>query len=150
MARVKSVNTSPEIAVRSMLHQMGLRFRLHRRDLPGTPDIVLPRHQIVVDVRGCFWHQHQSCEAAALPASNQKYWREKLAGNAARDARNALALRHLGWKQIVVWECETKSVEKLRTHLKKALLQKLIAESNNVSANVKQLIKVVLRIKHSH
>lgn len=106
MRAVKSEDTSPEMAVRRMLHRAGYRYRLHRRDLPGKPDIVFPRKRKVVFVHGCFWHQHASCERADRPASNRRYWDAKLDGNLARDSQHEAALRALGWEVLVVWECQ--------------------------------------------
>ena len=105
MRRVRGANTKPEVAVRRLLHAMGYRFRLHRADLPGKPDIVLPRRNAVIFVHGCFWHGHAGCEAAARPAANREYWDRKLDGNLARDKRNKAALRRLGWRVMVLWEC---------------------------------------------
>lgn len=117
MAQVKGRDTSPEIAVRSLLHRLGYRFRLHRKELPGTPDVVLPRYRTVVFVHGCFWHQHPGCEAAARPASNTEYWNRKLDANRARDSRNQAELERLGWRVVIVWECETKDSSALEKRL---------------------------------
>lgn len=106
MSKVRSLNTKPEIKVRSLLHKLGYRFRLHRKDLPGKPDIVLPKHQTVVFIHGCFWHQHQGCKKATLPKQNSEFWQTKLGGNQARDLANQEELRRLGWKVVVLWECE--------------------------------------------
>lgn len=111
----------PELVVRSLLHRMGFRFRLHRRDLPGSPDIVLPRHAAVVFVHGCFWHRHPLCKGATTPKSRVKFWQTKFATNVERDARNRRDLRRLGWKVVVVWECELKKPEKLERKLEKRL-----------------------------
>ena len=105
MARVGTANTGPEIAVRRLVHGLGYRFRLHRRDLPGTPDLVLPRHRTVVFVHGCFWHQHD-CRRGRQPGSNREYWRPKLARNVERDAKARSALREMGWRVLTIWECE--------------------------------------------
>lgn len=107
MRSIRKKDTKPEVRVRSALHQMGFRFRLHRRDLPGTPDIVLPRHRTVVLVHGCFWHQHNCKLGRKQPKSNQAYWLPKLRRNKERDVANAAALREAGWQVAVVWECET-------------------------------------------
>lgn len=107
MAQVKSKNTKPEKSVRSLLHRLGFRFRLHRPDLPGRPDITLPGRRVVIFVHGCFWHQHRGCVHAARPASNREYWDVKLDKNVERDARNTRLLKKLGWKVLVVWECQT-------------------------------------------
>lgn len=106
MASIKGHDTCPEMAVRRAMHAAGLRFRLHRRDLPGTPDLVFPRHHTVVFVHGCFWHRHSRCRFAKLPASARLWWKEKLTTNRLRDDRQQRALRREGWKVIVVWECE--------------------------------------------
>lgn len=120
MSRIKGANTKPEIAVRSLLHRMGYRFRLHRRDLPGTPDIVLPGRNAVVFVNGCFWHGH-SCKRTKMPKSRTTYWIEKIEGNRQRDARKRRKLRVLGWKVVVVWECELKRPDQLANRLSRAL-----------------------------
>lgn len=112
MSRIRSKNTSPEMKVRSMLHRMGYRFRLHRRDLPGTPDIVLPMYKTVILVHGCFWHHHNGCRFAYIPKSRTEFWRRKLESNAARDERAAVELGDLGWHVEVVWECELASNQK--------------------------------------
>ena len=106
MAAIRGKNTEPEIVVRRFLHRLGFRFRLHRRDLPGRPDIVLPKYRTVVEVRGCFWHRHEGCPFAYMPKSNREFWEPKLNGNRERDRRNLHALAKLGWRTIEVWECE--------------------------------------------
>ena len=121
MARVRSVDTTPEIAVRSLLHRMGYRFRLHRKDLPGKPDIVMPGRRTVIFVHGCFWHQHTNCTAAARPTSNCDYWNAKLDRNIVRDAGCQKQLRSLGWKVIVVWECEVRNLSRLEKRLRRSL-----------------------------
>ena len=120
MSRIKGSDTKPEIAVRSLLHRMGYRFRLHRRDLPGTPDIVLPGRGTVVFVHGCFWHGH-SCKRTKMPKSRKIYWAEKIEGNRRRDARKRRQLKSLGWEVVVVWECEINKVDKLVMRLRRAL-----------------------------
>jgi DNA mismatch endonuclease, patch repair protein len=105
MSGIRGRDTKPERALRSALHRLGLRFRLHSRDLPGRPDIVLPRHTAAVLVHGCFWHQHPGCRYATTPASNAGFWREKLKGNVERDGRNLSALVERGWRTAVIWEC---------------------------------------------
>lgn len=121
MSRVGGKNTKPELAVRSMIHRMGFRFRLHRRDLPGRPDVVLPRQQKVVFVHGCFWHGHKQCPRAARPTSNQDFWEKKLDANSRRDAKNLRKLRRLGWQTLVVWECETRNPDRLLGRLQRFL-----------------------------
>lgn len=106
MARVRAVNTGPEVVVRRLVHRLGYRFRLHRRDLPGTPDIVLPRYRAVVFVHGCFWHQHDCRHGRRQPATNQAYWLPKLARNVKRDAAARNALEELGWRVLTIWECQ--------------------------------------------
>jgi DNA mismatch endonuclease (patch repair protein) len=113
MSRIRSADTAPERMVRSLLHTAGFRFRLHRRDLPGKPDIVLPGRRAVVFVHGCFWHRHRGCSLATTPGSNIEFWKTKFEQNVARDRRNASALRKLGWKVTIVWECQTRHPERL-------------------------------------
>ena len=117
MARIRSSNTQPELAVRCWLHAMGFRFRLHRRDLPGRPDLVLPRHKLVIFVHGCFWHQHAGCRLASSPKTRQGYWGPKLAGNVERDQRNAADLRASGWRVETIWECDARKPEILAARL---------------------------------
>jgi len=105
MARVKNKDTAPEIAVRSIVHRLGFRFRKNRTDLPGRPDIVLPRHRKVIFVHGCFWHGHKNCRRAGRPAKNKAFWRKKLDANIARDKKNAQTLRREGWKVMTIWQC---------------------------------------------
>ena len=109
MAAIKSKNTKPEIEVRKMLHALGYRFRLHRKDLPGKPDIVLPKYRTVIFVNGCFWHQHEKCKYASLPKTKIDFWKNKLEGNKLRDKLKQSQLKDLGWKIINVWECEIKN-----------------------------------------
>lgn len=113
MARIKGRDTGPEMRLRSVLHKARFRFRVCRRDLPGKPDIVFPRQRLAVQVRGCFWHQHEDCSAGRLPRSNLEYWQPKLEGNVRRDAEKDNALRALGWSVLVIWECELKDEEQL-------------------------------------
>ena len=112
MSRVRSRNTRPEALVRSLLHRLGFRFRLHRKDLPGTPDIVLPKYGTVIFVHGCFWHGHD-CTRGKLPTTNAEFWRKKIEGNVARDKEATEELRSQGWRVINVWSCETSSCVKL-------------------------------------
>lgn len=106
MARVKSANTKPELRVRSALHAMGYRFRLHRKDLPGKPDIVLPKHRTAVFVHGCFWHQHPGCRKATIPQNNRDYWERKLRRNVERDRSAQKELAESGWQVLTLWECK--------------------------------------------
>ena len=121
MASVKSRDTKPEKAVRSIIHRMGFRFSLHRRDLPGKPDIVLPRHGKVIFVHGCFWHGHTNCRKATIPATNTEFWAEKIAKNKTRDTKVKRQLKKAGWKVLAVWECEIAKPNKLLRKLKKFL-----------------------------
>ncbi|WP_406805117.1 very short patch repair endonuclease [Aquilutibacter rugosus] len=107
MARVPSRDTKPEIAVRSALHRKGYRFRKNARGLPGTPDIVMPKYGVVIEVRGCFWHRHSAvhCKLSSTPASNVEFWQSKFTRNVERDLANAAKLRCLGWRVLTVWEC---------------------------------------------
>lgn len=114
MRRVRQKDTAPEIAVRKTLHNVGFRFRLHRRDLPGSPDIVLPRHRKVIFVHGCFWHGHEGCPRAALPKTRSEFWSDKIGRNKARDANAEARLKDLGWEVLVVWQCQTKPATELR------------------------------------
>lgn len=109
MRRIRSKGTKPEIAVRRLVHMMGYRFRLHSPKLPGKPDLVLPRLRKIIEVRGCFWHQHKGCIDSHIPKSKVGYWRPKLQRNVHRDKQNLNKLRNLGWKILVVWECEVKT-----------------------------------------
>ena len=111
MSRIRSGNTKPELIVRSILHRLGYRFRLHKKELPGTPDIVLRKHKAVIFVHGCFWHQHENCKYANMPKSNTEYWMNKLQRNTERDSRAVQKLAELGWRVLVIWECQTKDAE---------------------------------------
>jgi len=113
MRRIRGRDTRPEMRVRQLLHRMGYRFRLHRRDLPGSPDIVLPRLRAAIFVHGCFWHQHAGCRLARLPKSRPEYWLPKLERNAERDGHAIAALVKAGWRAIVIWECETMEADGL-------------------------------------
>jgi DNA mismatch endonuclease (patch repair protein) len=106
MSRIRSKDTGPERVVRSILHHMGYRFSLHREDLPGKPDIVLPKYRTVVFVHGCFWHRHRGCRLAYTPKSRQVFWLKKFSDNVARDRKVQRDLRRLGWQLLVVWECQ--------------------------------------------
>jgi DNA mismatch endonuclease (patch repair protein) len=121
MSRIRSRDTSPERAVRSLLHRLGYRFRLHRKDLPGTPDIVLPRMRVAIFVHGCFWHRHHGCKLAYTPKSNVSFWTGKFEGNVQRDAKKKFLLKSVGWRVFTVWECETKTPGKLRSRLRRRL-----------------------------
>lgn len=121
MGRIRSRDTSPEKSVRSILHKNGFRFRLHINKLPGKPDIVLAKYQTVIDVRGCFWHRHKGCKFAYDPKSRVDFWQNKFTENVARDRKNEEELKKLGWKVIIVWECELKDMVMFEKRLLKLL-----------------------------
>jgi len=123
MRRIRSRDTSPEVTVRSMVHRMGFRFRLHRKDLPGCPDIVLVCLRKIIFVHGCFWHQHSACGEGRLPKSRQEYWGPKLQRNKERDVQHRADLRRLGWRMLVVWECELKRPGHLENKLRRFLVE---------------------------
>ena len=118
MAAIRDRNTKPEMRVRSLLHSLGYRFRLHRKDLPGKPDIVLPKHRIAVLVHGCFWHCHDCRWGAVTPKTRAEFWTQKRNGNVGRDKKKRTALEEAGWKVLTVWECQTKDRESLVQALK--------------------------------
>jgi len=123
MSRIRSRDTSPERAVRSMLHRLGYRFRLHSRSLPGRPDVVLPKYGTVVLVHGCFWHRHSRCSLAYTPKARKQFWSEKFDANVVRDRRVVRTLRSLGWRVLVVWECELRDAGSLSRRLDRSLRQ---------------------------
>ena len=126
MSKIRSKDTKPELLLRSALHQSGYRFRIHVKELPGYPDIVLPKYLTVIFVHGCFWHQHNGCNEGRIPHSNSKYWEEKLLKNVQRDKRHQQELKSKGWKVIVVWECE----------IEKELENVLASISNKLKSNL--------------
>lgn len=117
MRRIRSRDTLPEMIVRRLVHGMGYRYRLHVTDLPGKPDIVLPRLLKIIEVRGCFWHQHGRCPASHIPKSNVEYWRPKLKRNKQRDKRRLIEWARLGWETLIIWECECRQPATLRLKL---------------------------------
>lgn len=121
MALVKGKNTKPELLVRRLVHRLGYRYRLHRRDLPGTPDLVFAGRGKVIFVHGCFWHRHEGCALARLPKSRRGFWVPKLTANAERDARNSRALRRLGWRVLTVWECQARDTPRLENRIRRFL-----------------------------
>ena len=121
MSKIRAKNTVPELAVRSVLHKMGYRFRLHVKDLPGKPDIVLKRHNKVVFVNGCFWHQHLNCRRATMPKSNLSYWKPKLQRNVERFEDAKKLLKSKGWNVYIIWECQTKNINSLSEILRKIM-----------------------------
>lgn len=126
MSRIRNRDTKPEILVRSILHRLGFRFTVSgpkNKTLPGKPDIVLPKHRTVIFVHGCFWHRHKNCKETTTPKTRTEWWQAKFDGNVERDKRNQKALRKLGWKVIVVWECETKKEQQLEKTARKLVRQ---------------------------
>lgn len=121
MARIRGKDTKPELVVRRLLHAMGYRFRLHRRDLPGTPDIVLPGRGAVIFLHGCFWHGHEGCRFATKPATRGDFWAAKIEANRRRDRLAVRGLRRLGWRVMVVWECATRRPAGLEARLRRFL-----------------------------
>ena len=117
MSRVRGKDTSPEIFVRSLIHRLGYRFRLHSKDLPGKPDIVFPSRKKVIFVHGCFWHGHDCPRGSRIPKSNQEYWKFKIKKNIARDRQNSVDLKTMGWKSSVFWECELKNEVTLQSQI---------------------------------
>jgi len=122
MSRIRGQNTAPERRVRSLLHHRGFRFSLRRKELPGKPDIVLPRFHTVVFVHGCFWHRHAGCRNAVVPKTRTEFWARKLSGNVERDHQNVEDLKQLGWKILVVWECELDDESALQKRLFRSLM----------------------------
>ncbi|WP_223276528.1 very short patch repair endonuclease [Sphingomonas daechungensis] len=131
MRKIRSTDTKPEMRVRRLLHRMGFRFRLHRCDLPGKPDVVLPRYRLAILVHGCFWHQHPGCRHARLPRTRQNYWLPKLARTQERDLRNVVELNRLGWRTLTIWECSVDKLDKLE-----AILRRVTAAPQAASAEV--------------
>lgn len=123
MAKVKSTDSKPEMLVRRMAHQLGFRYKLHARDLPGTPDLVFPRLRKVIFVHGCFWHRHANCKRTTVPKARADYWQKKFEDNVRRDGISQDSLKAMGWDVLVVWECETMDLrqleKRLKTHLSK-------------------------------
>ena len=117
MSKIRGKNTGPELIVRSLLHAMGFRFRIHVKKLPGQPDVVLARHRKIILVHGCFWHAHPGCKRATRPTTRAEFWSRKIDGNVKRDEAVRIALRELGWNVLVVWQCETLRPEVLRLKL---------------------------------
>lgn len=121
MGRIRSKHTKPELTVRRLVFSLGYRYRLHRRELPGIPDLVFPSRKKAIFVHGCFWHRHEGCSRASMPKSNAAYWSEKLERNVERDALNRAQLRSLGWDALQIWECEIKGEQWVRRKIVKFL-----------------------------
>ena len=135
MSRIKSKDTTPERFVRSFLHRNGFRFRLHVKDLPGKPDIVLPKYKLIIDIRGCFWHCHRNCDQYRLPSANQEWWKNKLDENVLRDTKNCNDWSAKGWNVLVIWSCLFKHMNKqngdiilnyVATYLKEIICKKQV------------------------
>jgi DNA mismatch endonuclease, patch repair protein len=121
MAAIKDRDTKPEMKVRSLLHSLGFRFRLHKKDLPGKPDIVLTKHQTVIFVHGCFWHCHDCRWGSVIPKTRAEFWSEKRSGNVLRDKKKKAVLEAAGWKVLTIWECQTKTTDAIREALQQLL-----------------------------
>jgi len=121
MSRIRSKNTVPEMSVRKALTGLGIRYRLHKSELPAKPDIVISKNKTVILVNGCFWHQHKGCKRKSMPKSNKDYWRRKLERNVSKQKNDIRALKKLGWRVVVIWECQTKDVDWLKKRLIKNL-----------------------------
>ena len=117
MSRIRSRDTRPEMIVRSLVHQLGYRYRLHRGDLPGKPDLVFVRYKKIIDVYGCFFHMHNCKYGTVTPVTNAEFWQKKRTSNVERDQRNRMILRRYGWRVMIVWECETKDLQRLQKKL---------------------------------
>lgn len=117
MSRISGKNTKPEILVRSLLHRMGYRFRIHKKNLPGKPDICLPKHKKIIFVHGCFWHGHKNCPRAKRPTTNVEFWNKKIDGTIERDKENIKGLKELGWQTLTIWTCEIKNQDALKNKL---------------------------------
>lgn len=134
MSRIKGRNTKPEMIVRSTCHDLGLRYRLHRKDLPGTPDLVFPKHRLCLFVHGCFWHRHAGCKYAYTPKSRLDFWLPKLAKNVERDMKAKRALEVSGWRVSIIWECQTKNRDTLRAEIQKLINPEI--DSQHVSTEM--------------
>lgn len=121
MSRIRGKNTRPEKLLRSALHRAGYRFRIHRKDLPGRPDIVLPARRLAIFVHGCFWHRHRGCRSTTTPSTNKEFWDRKFAENVTRDRKHLAALRKLGWSVSVIWECEIRNASDIPENLRSEL-----------------------------
>ena len=122
MSAIKSKNTKPEIAVRKLLHSLGYRFRIHKKNLPGSPDIILPKYKTVIFVHGCFWHRHENCKYASTPKTRKEFWENKFKANVKRDLDIQEKIKNIGWKYVVIWECEINNKSKLKNIFKNLFL----------------------------
>ena len=133
MGRIRSRNTSVELTVRSLLHRLGYRFRLHRKDLPGKPDIILPKHKTVIFVHGCFWHHHNECKYAYTPKTRVIFWENKFRENKKRDSKNKNELEAIGWNVIVIWECELDNPESVAMKLEENIKSRALCVSDSLT-----------------
>lgn len=140
MSRIKGRDTKPELVVRRTAHKLGFRFRLYRKDLPGTPDLIFPKHRLAVFVHGCYWHRHNGCRFAYSPKSRVEFWTKKFKQNVERDGRNQTALRDLGWRVLVIWECETRDYRIIEERLRGCLC------TGENSAGIEQHDKVFSKV----
>lgn len=140
MSRIRGQGTQPELTVRKLAHAAGLRFRLYRKDLPGSPDLVLPRWRLAVFVHGCFWHRHAACRRASVPSTRPEFWQAKFDRNQARDHRVATKLHALGWRVLVIWECECREPSKVR---EKLLRHTRLAPSTASSARTQAMRRTI-------
>jgi DNA mismatch endonuclease (patch repair protein) len=152
MAGIQGKDTKPEMELRRALHRLGLRYRLHVMGLPGRPDIVLPRHRAAIQVHGCFWHRHEHCTFCTTPASNKHFWKSKFGETEKRDKRNLEALRKLGWRTAIVWECSVKDkgaeavAEKIAAWLRSGRSFKEIS-SSHAKATSRRMSKKKIRVR---
>lgn len=135
MSGIREKDTKPEMIVRRLLHRLGYRFRLHRRDLPGKPDIVLPKWRTVIFVNGCYWHGHEDCHLFRPPKTRTEFWTDKIAGNRERDVRNCIALRDAGWSVVIVWECAISKKTRLPE-------KRLVKEISTALVSAKEFIEI--------
>lgn len=139
MAAVKSKNTAPEIIARRAAHRLGLRFRIHGRGLPGRPDMVLPKHRTVIFVNGCFWHGHEGCDRSRLPKSNVAFWTKKIGRNRLRDSRSRTSLEEMGWRVVILWKCEIRTLEAASAKISAEMLltrRRSVGKSKRIAAKV--------------
>ncbi len=132
MSRVRSKNSAAEMRLRRLIHGMGFRYRLHVRSLPGTPDLVFPSRRAVIFMHGCFWHRHDNCHLARLPKSRMDFWGQKLEANKQRDRKNEELLRKLGWRVLVVWECQMKDIDTVSAIVKEFLTSQGVDQYDEV------------------
>ncbi len=141
MSGIRSKNTKPELAIRSLLHRSGFRFRLHEKDLPGKPDIVLAKYRVAIFVNGCFWHGHEQCSLFRLPKSRTEFWEEKIGRNIRRDVEKWNKLRQMDWRILIVWECATKGTTKLLDSDLQSRLQEFVKFSTENIRHLRGYVK---------